>query len=1169
LLHLTLLRNSPEYHRRAFLALCAAGFAALAGTRLFLHGTLLDAWGAALAGIAAVFVLGLRFSTVRLAYPAVYAGGTLLLVFLRVQHYSTASIVLGAFDILLAAALLLRLLDVLLLGGAFLLAFFALPYPPPPLAPAAPAEEAFLLSESLWLGAALLTTLWLYFLRLRRAEEDISRLRTHIADLTRLNENILQNTSDGVAIQSLDGAFTFISETGAALLGYTPDELIGSDAALLVPPDQMEIIRQADQRRQQGITDRYEVQLFHKEGRRVDVLITGSPYYENGRLCGYFSVFTDVSPVRQAQRDQENTFQRLQILHEIDRSVLDARSPMEIASAVLPYLEKLLPIDRASVVQYDFTRNLALILSNWERHGAAPIPVQIPLDQFAASPALSEGHVRIIPDLKHATESKLHNASPIEYALLQQGYRSIANIPLFGHEKKLIGVLNMAARLPQAFSSEHLHIAEEIATSLALAIQQSLLLHAEQQQRRLAETLREVTASLSSSLDLDEVLGSILSCAAEVLPYDSANILLCEKDGFRMIACKGTPMTEQPIAFDALPYLHNLLEERTPKIIPDTLHAPLWKPTVATDAVRAWMGIPLLAHGEVIGVLNLHRNHPMAYAHADARLAATFAIQAALAIRNARLFQAEQRRRMEMETLRQASMQMTSNLDLQSTLEGILSFALRISQGYDAHIFLYDGKKLHFGAAMWASKSQERAYQEPRPDGITYTTVRRREKIVVPDFSTHPLYLATGWKGAIISLPLSIGEHIIGVMNVAHRQPHEFDEHEIHALELLADQAAIALENSRLYTQLQTQFQRLSVLRTIDRAITASMDLNLTLSILLEQITAQPDVDAAVVWLLTPMRTLRVAARRGLKTSALRASTLRLGESPVGRAALTRSTIVYPTPQDWPASQALPPYYAAYCAIPLVAKGTLLGVLEAFRQETPANVEDWLDFVEAIAGQTAIAIDNATLFSNLQQSNTRLVLAYEATLEGWARALELRDQETEGHTRRVTALTIDLAERMGIPPEQMIHIRRGALLHDIGKMGIPDDILLKAGPLTPEERTVMETHPRLARDLLAQIPFLQPALDIPYCHHEKWDGSGYPRGLKGEEIPLSARIFAVVDVWDALTSGRPYRPAWSKETTRNYILEQSGQHFDPAVVETFLTMLEERGTFETEDGLPD
>jgi len=230
--------------------------------------------------------------------------------------------------------------------------------------------------------------------------------------------------------------------------------------------------------------------------------------------------------------------------------------------------------------------------------------------------------------------------------------------------------------------------------------------------------------------------------------------------------------------------------------------------------------------------------------------------------------------------------------------------------------------------------------------------------------------------------------------------------------------------------------------------------------------------------------------------------------------------------------------------------------MEIFHR-SPLQVDlEWLNFLDALGWQTAIAVDNALLFEGMQRSNFDMEIAYEATIEGWSKALDLRDKETEGHTQRVTDMTIKLARTMGVRDDQLVHIRRGALLHDIGKMGVPDNILLKPGPLTEAEWHIMRRHPQFAYDLLAPIAYLQPAIDIPYYHHEKWDGSGYPHGLKAEMIPLSARIFAVVDVWDAVTSDRPYRPAWSKQKARDHIRTNSGSHFDPLVVDAFFNMIE-------------
>ncbi len=241
--------------------------------------------------------------------------------------------------------------------------------------------------------------------------------------------------------------------------------------------------------------------------------------------------------------------------------------------------------------------------------------------------------------------------------------------------------------------------------------------------------------------------------------------------------------------------------------------------------------------------------------------------------------------------------------------------------------------------------------------------------------------------------------------------------------------------------------------------------------------------------------------------------------------------------------------------VPLKLKEEIIGVIFVdSRMHSGLFDKSDLELLSAFANQAAVAIDNARMIEDLEKVNQELRIAYDETIRGWALALELRDRETEGHTQRVTDLTLRLAEKLGVPEEEMEHIRRGALLHDIGKMAIPDMVLLKQGEFNLTERKFMELHPEIAKDMLENIEFLHPAMDIPYYHHEKWDGSGYPKNLRGEEIPFAARIFAVADVWDALTSQRPYRPPIDPDKVRNFIHEKSGTHFDPKVVEAFLEM---------------
>ena len=449
-------------------------------------------------------------------------------------------------------------------------------------------------------------------------------------------------------------------------------------------------------------------------------------------------------------------------------------------------------------------------------------------------------------------------------------------------------------------------------------------------------------------------------------------------------------------------------------------------------------------------------------------------------------------------------------------------------------------------------------------EGIPGTVFSRAQPHFTPDWREDPLtpisarsQIPGGLSGAF--LPISTAQSTIGVLIIGFHSPHEFPEDQKHMLTAIAEIAGNAIHRIRLQEQTQTQLQRLNALRQIDLAITNSLDIDNIFQILLDQVIARLGGDAASVLVANPyQQTLEFAANRGFKTDALRNTHLRVGEGYAGRAALDQRTIYIPDLKTRRTDYLRSPFFNAegfvsYFAIPLAAKGQVLGVLEVFHRSLFKPEPEWLDFLEALAGQAAIVIGYAKLLDDLQRSNIELNLAYDSTLEGWSQALELRDQETKGHSHRVAEMTLHLAKAMAVPEQDLVHIHRGALLHDIGKLGIPDSILLKSGPLDEEERDIIRKHPRIAFEMLAPIAYLRPALDIPYCHHEKWDGTGYPRGLKGEEIPLSARIFAVVDVWDALSSDRPYRKAWSEADVLAYIQEQSGKHFDPQVVEAFLS----------------
>jgi HD-GYP domain-containing protein (c-di-GMP phosphodiesterase class II) len=521
----------------------------------------------------------------------------------------------------------------------------------------------------------------------------------------------------------------------------------------------------------------------------------------------------------------------------------------------------------------------------------------------------------------------------------------------------------------------------------------------------------------------------------------------------------------------------------------------------------------------------------------------------------------------ELSALYQTTLDIINVQDLPDLLNTIVMRAVDLLDGIGGGLYLCDPQQRQVRCVV-SYKTQKDytgtvlAYGE----GAAGTVAATGEPLIIDDYQT--------WEGrakafensrtfsAVISMPMLWHSQVIGVIHVLHDTlQHKFTEDDLTLLTSFANQAAVVVENARLFEETQRRLERLSALRSIDQVIASSLDLRVTLDILLGQILQLLEVDAASVLLYKPeLQSLEFVAGQGFRTRTLQSTKLHLGNGFAGKAALEQRVV-----QVLDLNQLNTGFlrsmefrneeFVAYIGVPLIAKGNIIGVLEIYNREQFDPEDEWMDFLKTLAGQAAIAIDNIHLFNNLEMSNLELIQAYDATIEGWARALELRDMETEGHSRRVVNMTIALARRMGIEEEHLVHVRQGALLHDIGKMGVPDSVLQKSGSLTPDEWETIYQHPDYAYKWLSPTSYLKPALDIPYCHHEKWDGSGYPRGLKGERIPLAARIFAVVDVWDALTSDRPYRPAWDKKKALEYIKEQSGKHFDPKVVEAFLFMI--------------
>jgi PAS domain S-box-containing protein len=458
----------------------------------------------------------------------------------------------------------------------------------------------------------------------------------------------------------------------------------------------------------------------------------------------------------------------------------------------------------------------------------------------------------------------------------------------------------------------------------------------------------------------------------------------------------------------------------------------------------------------------------------------------------------------------------------------------------------------------WGEWAELTGLRRGADQGIAGQVLASGQAYHSPDISTDARFYdpaRTPRVRAVACAPLKVKERPIGTLTVA--RPDAFADDELRLLMAVADMAASALHRAALHEQTQQRLQRLTALRMIDIAITASLDLEVTLNVVLDHATRQLNIHAADILLLDEhTQRLDFAAGRGFRSRGLERTRVRLGSDQAGRAALEQRLVSVPNLQaegvEFSRREALrADQFTAYVGVPLLAKGQLRGVFEIFHRDALALEPEWVEFLETLAGRAAIAIDNATLFADLQRSHAELSLAYDRTLEGWARALDERAREAPGHSQRVADLSVQLGQALGLAAEELLHLRRGALLHDLGMLRVPEALCHKPGPLSADERALVAQHPAYAVEQLRGVGYLRRALEGVAAHHERWDGSGYPLGLPSEQIPLAGRLLAVADVWEALRSERAYREAWTDAAARDHLKAQSGKLFDAKVIEAF------------------
>jgi PAS domain S-box-containing protein len=897
---------------------------------------------------------------------------------------------------------------------------------------------------------------------------------------------------------------------------------------------------------------------------------------ENGDSHGSIGLYRDITEAKRAEQVQ-------QAIYRISQAVVTTASLDELFHSIHHSLAELMPVENFYIALYDSTNDLL------------SFPYYVDLYDQPPPPAKPE---RGLTEYVIRTGKPLWAPEKVFLELIQQGeVESVGSdsIDWIGVPLKLdegvTGVMVAQSYVEGVlYNQEDLDLMEFVSTQVAVSIErkkaEDALRVSLEDTRQYAERmalLNRVARAVSTTLNLDNLLEIVYHEIISAVPADSFFIALYDQH---------TDQLEFRIRVDGevheAPSIRPLGNALTAEVVNNRKHLLIRDYELEKDHLpamtlwgtglpsRSWLGVPMQLGDEVLGVISVQSYSPNAFGEREQEFLSTIADTVAIAIENARLYEAEKQRTARLTQIVKLGIDLASSRQESEVLDTLVNRVADVMDSATCTVMLIDAQN---NEAVLTAQTGLPSSADNLRIPLTLPAIRKLvktgEPLILSDIdkqepSIRQLLIRPDIN-AFFAYPMVRGGHVIGVLTLSYLRPYHPSEEEISACRLLAERAAAALENARLFEKTEHHLQQVQALRTIDAAIASSFDLRAILNIILTQIIDQLGVDAADVLLLNPHNyAFEYSVGKGFLTNAIEKSRFLLGEGVIGHQIMERRTIHIPDLNAvihnfMRADIFIGEGFATYSAVPLVAKGEVKGVLEVYQRTPSTRGAEWVEFLETLAGQVTIAIDNSQLFTNLQRSNLELSLAYDATIEGWSRALDMRDSVTEGHTKRVTEMALRLARIMGMSESDLVHMRRGILLHDMGKMGIPDSILLKPDSLTDGEWKIMHMHPQYAFEMLAPISYLRPALDIPGSHHEKWDGTGYPRGLKGEQIPLAARIFAVVDVFDALSSDRPYRKAWPRDKALQYILDEKGKFFDPRVVDVFMSLKPEMGL--TENGV--
>ncbi len=995
-------------------------------------------------------------------------------------------------------------------------------------------------------------------------EEDITarkEMEEHLIKSLALLQATLESTSDGLLVLNRDGTIITANQRMQAIW-QLPDGWHDSYTARTIfehmghaIAERQSFIRLIDDL-WQNATGSASGLLKLRNGNVLEY--TAMPYVIGDSIIGRVCNFRDVTAQRKAEIDLRESEALLASIIDMMDVGLNLTDEDGILRAVNPAYCRLVGYSEAELIGQPFT----IVLPEEIRDYAAQM-YQESLAGTEYSPTEWE--------LRHKDG---HTVTVLaSFSILRHGD---------GHISKISTITDISQRKAD---EQALRASEERYQTLAR--QNARLFAAARRRADEAETLYRASTVITASLDQNETLNHILEQLAQVVPYDSASIQIRDSGESVIIAVRGFADAGQVlgkrITIAAAPVNTVVYTEQTPYILPDTNYV-LGFTQPPSGQIRSWMGLPLIVRNEVIGMLTLGHHRPGYFTEQHSRLGMAFATQVAIALYNARMFERMQ------------------HLATTDSLTGLWNrghffenahraFTACLARQQEASVVLMDIDNFKWVNDTFGHIAGDEALRAVAQQARTM--LRESDLIgryggeemimLLPHTNAQTSYrIAERLRVALMRTMIRSGQGTLALtasFGVATRHPHDDDPVQLEELIERADRALgaakrrgknrvvmwsndIAPPEAHPITGVtQATFQRRAeaILRLSTR-LNTDLELPTLLQTICKETLRAIRVNVASIHLHNPaLDALELAEMIGLPAGFIeQAQPLPMS---LYRTLYQRAPIfVVPdlldlsTLPDLPNAQLYRQFdLRTFAGAPMYHAGQLIGVIGiGTRGIVRSFIPDELELLRVLAEQAALAISNARLFSDLRA-------AYTATLEGWARAIDLRDHDTAAHSHRVTEMTVLLAREMGIQEPELTHIRRGALLHDVGKLGVPDSILLKQGTLNADEWTIMRQHPRYAYDLLSPVTFLRPALDIPHYHHERWDGSGYPYGLRGTAIPLAARIFAVVDVWDALRFDRPYRRAWAEAAVQSYLQDHAGTLFDPDVVEAFFRVIERSG----------